>query len=343
MSAGHCPGSAMLLIEGADGTVLYTGDFRLDKGAASLLPALHDSFGGVKKVDHLYCDTTFLTRKTMNIVSRAECEEEIVEQVKSHISRGNNYHVVLKTKAKLGYENVYRILYERFRMKTHVRAEDAEVYSGIPEINEIVTLDNRTQVHTCWRSVQGGGLQDKNAAGLVSHGGCDTLNRPGVEVKVIHLSTMWFALTENKHTSVKVDSDTVRCCYSFHSSYSEIEDFIRYINPCYAYPNVLPMDATMEQTQHLLNSFLSKRADDASPELCQTNSWKSVHEIDSWWIAEKRSTNNTGFSSPKKPKLENEDNGSEQSTPTGSREATPELSLWSDSSDLENETPADAD
>jgi len=50
-----------------------------------------------------------------------------------------------------------------------------------------------------------------------------------------------------------------------------------------------------------------------------------------------------GFSSPKKPKLENEDNGSEQSTPTGSREATPELSLWSDSSDLENETPADAD
>lgn len=60
----------MLLIEGADGTVLYTGDFRLDKGAASLLPALHDSFGGVKKVDHLYCDTTFLTRKTMNIVSR---------------------------------------------------------------------------------------------------------------------------------------------------------------------------------------------------------------------------------------------------------------------------------
>jgi len=59
----------MLLIEGDEGTVLYTGDFRLEKGSASQFPWLH-SEGKVKDILAVYCDTTFLTRKAQNIAKR---------------------------------------------------------------------------------------------------------------------------------------------------------------------------------------------------------------------------------------------------------------------------------
>lgn len=70
IAAGHCPGSAMLLIEGDEGTILYTGDFRLEKGAASMITALHDNQGNKKLVDSVYCDTTFLTPRLQHIPTR---------------------------------------------------------------------------------------------------------------------------------------------------------------------------------------------------------------------------------------------------------------------------------
>ena len=48
---------------------------------------------------------------------RSDCEEEIIHQVREHVSRGSNYHVLLKIKAKLGYENVFRILYDNLDIK----------------------------------------------------------------------------------------------------------------------------------------------------------------------------------------------------------------------------------
>ena len=70
ITAGHCPGSAMLLIEGEEGTVLYTGDFRFDIGMTAHISALHDSAGNIKHIDALHCDTTFLNLRALRIPSR---------------------------------------------------------------------------------------------------------------------------------------------------------------------------------------------------------------------------------------------------------------------------------
>lgn len=46
------------LFQGSNGTVLYTGDFRLAKGEVSRMELLH-SGGRVKDIQSVYLDTTF--------------------------------------------------------------------------------------------------------------------------------------------------------------------------------------------------------------------------------------------------------------------------------------------
>ncbi|KAI9143899.1 beta-lactamase-like protein [Paraphysoderma sedebokerense] len=57
LAANHCPGSIMILIEGSQGNVLFTGDTRLERPFVRRLkknPHLSS-----KPIRTLYCDTTF--------------------------------------------------------------------------------------------------------------------------------------------------------------------------------------------------------------------------------------------------------------------------------------------
>ncbi|XP_019648265.2 protein artemis isoform X4 [Ailuropoda melanoleuca] len=113
LPAGHCPGSVMFLFQGNNGTVLYTGDFRLAKGEAARMELLH-SGGRVKDIQSVYLDTTFCDPKFYQIPSREECLSGIVELVRSWITR-SPYHVVwLNCKAAYGYEYLFTNLSEEF-------------------------------------------------------------------------------------------------------------------------------------------------------------------------------------------------------------------------------------
>lgn len=92
----------MFLFQGNNGTVLYTGDFRLAKGEAARMELLH-SGGRVKDIQSVYLDTTFCDPKFYQIPSREECLSGIVELVRSWITR-SPYHVVwLNCKAAYGF------------------------------------------------------------------------------------------------------------------------------------------------------------------------------------------------------------------------------------------------
>ncbi|CUM45522.1 uncharacterized protein AC631_03393 [Debaryomyces fabryi] len=63
--AYHCPGAAMFLIEGADKNVLYTGDIRAEHWWVESLfkdPSLFPYTSGLKVLDNIYLDTTFIYR-----------------------------------------------------------------------------------------------------------------------------------------------------------------------------------------------------------------------------------------------------------------------------------------
>ncbi|XP_045444229.1 protein artemis isoform X4 [Pipistrellus kuhlii] len=74
LPAGHCPGSVMFLFQGDNGTVLYTGDFRLAKGEAARMELLHCG-GRVKDIQSVYLDTTFCDPKFYQIPSRVHVDK----------------------------------------------------------------------------------------------------------------------------------------------------------------------------------------------------------------------------------------------------------------------------
>ncbi|XP_035756970.1 protein artemis [Egretta garzetta] len=245
LPAGHCPGSVMFLFEGENGTVLYTGDFRLAKGEAARMELLH-SGTRVKDIQSVYLDTTFCDPKFYHIPSREECLNGILELVRSWTSL-TRYHVVwLNCKAAYGYEYLFINLSEELGIKVHVNKLD--MFRNMPEILYHITTDRCTQIHACRHP-----RDDDCFRGNRLPCGLTCQNGTPLHIISIKPSTMWFGERMKKtNVIVRTGESTYRACFSFHSSYSEIKDFLSYICPVNVYPNVLPVGGTEDKVMEIL-------------------------------------------------------------------------------------------
>lgn len=64
---------------------------------------------------------------------------------------------------------------------------------------------------------------------------------------------MWFGeRTRKTNVIVRTGESSYRACFSFHSSYSEVKDFLSYICPVNVYPNVIPIGTTMDKVVEIL-------------------------------------------------------------------------------------------
>ncbi|XP_061224131.1 protein artemis isoform X2 [Neopsephotus bourkii] len=235
----------MFLFEGENGTVLYTGDFRLAKGEAARMELLH-SGTRVKDIQSVYLDTTFCDPKFYHIPSREECLKGILELVRSWISLTRNHVVWLNCKAAYGYEYLFINLSEELGVKVHMNKLD--MFRNMPEILYHVTTDQHTQIHACRHPRDDDCFRwNRLPCGMTCQNGTP------LHLIIIKPSTMWFG-ERIKKTSVivRTGESTYRACFSFHSSYSEIKDFLSYIQPVNVYPNVLPVGGTEEKVMELL-------------------------------------------------------------------------------------------
>ncbi|XP_063164285.1 protein artemis [Candoia aspera] len=251
LPAGHCPGSVMFLFQGENGTVLYTGDFRLARGEVARMELLH-SGSRVKDIQSVYLDTTFCDPKFYQIPSREECMKGIMELVRSWVVQ-SPYHVVwLTCKAAYGYEYLFTNLSEELGIKVHVNKLD--MFKNMPEILCHVTTNQHTQIHACRHP-----RDDEMFRG--NRLPCGMTSQNGNQLRVISIkpSTIWFGeRTRKTNVIMRTGMSSYRACFSFHSSYSEIQDFLSYICPVNVYPNVVPVGTAEDRVKETLKPFCRK-------------------------------------------------------------------------------------
>ncbi|XP_029350903.1 protein artemis isoform X2 [Echeneis naucrates] len=257
LPAGHCPGSVMFLFEGSQGTVLYTGDFRLAVGDASRLEHLH-SGSRVKDIQSVYLDSTFYDPRFHQIPTREVCLNGMLELIGNWISQ-SSYHVVwLNCKAAYGYEYLFTNLGEEFNTQIHVK--NLAMFKKMPEILSYVTTDRNTQIHACRHPKDEEFLQGNRLPC-----GCTAVDGTPLRIISIKPSTMWFGeRTRKTSVIIKTGASSFRACFSFHSSYSELKDFLSYLKPVNIYPSVVPLGRTMAEVTQMLQLMCRNRSDRAA-------------------------------------------------------------------------------
>ncbi|XP_033930749.1 protein artemis [Pseudochaenichthys georgianus] len=257
LAAGHCPGSVMFLFEGSQGNVLYTGDFRFASGDVSRIEHLH-SGTRVKDIQSIYLDSTFYDPRFFQIPSREVCLDGISELVRNWISQ-SAYHVVwLNCKAAYGYEYLFTNLGEEFNTQIHVNS--LEMFKKMPELLSYVTTDRRTQIHACRHP-----KAEEFFQGSRLPCGCTASDGTPLQIISIKPSTMWFGeRTRKTNVVIKTGASSFRACFSFHSSYLELKDFLSYLQPVNIYPSVIPLGRTLTEVTQMLMLMCRNQSDQAA-------------------------------------------------------------------------------
>uniref|UniRef100_A0A3B5PXG3 Protein artemis n=1 Tax=Xiphophorus maculatus TaxID=8083 RepID=A0A3B5PXG3_XIPMA len=243
------------LFEGCHGNVLYTGDFRLAVGDASRMEHLH-SGSRVKDIQSVYLDSTFYDPRFYQIPSREVCLKGISELIGSWIGQ-SPYHVVwLNCKAAYGYEYLFTNLGDEFGTQIHVNS--LAMFKKMPEILSYVTTDRTTQIHACRHP-----RDEEFFQGNRLPCGCSATDGSPLRIISIKPSTMWFGeRTKKTNVIIKTGSSSYRACFSFHSSYSEIKDFLSYLQPVNIFPSVVPIGRSLTDVTQMLRLMCRNQPDE---------------------------------------------------------------------------------
>uniref|UniRef100_A0A674HVX6 Protein artemis n=1 Tax=Terrapene triunguis TaxID=2587831 RepID=A0A674HVX6_9SAUR len=245
LPAGHCPGSVMFLFQGQNGTVLYTGDFRLAKGEAARMELLH-SGTRVKDIQSVYLDTTFCDPRFYQIPSREECLNGILELVRSWITL-SRYHVVwLNCKAAYGYEYLFTNLSEELGVKVHVNKLD--MFKNMPEILYHITTDRHTQIHACRHPRDDDYLRGNRLP-------CGMTSRNGTPLRIISI-------------------------WAMNKTIIWIKDFLGYIRPVNVYPNVVPLGSTADEVVKILKPLCKSYSINSEPKYKPLGTLKRSRTMD---------------------------------------------------------------
>ncbi|GAB0097834.1 protein artemis [Sergentomyia squamirostris] len=239
LPAGHCPGSVMLLFESPKIRVLYTGDFRLRLKDIENLRVLQGIRGNV---DIVYLDSTFLRRDYAMFPSRVNSTNEIIRYIEEWIRQSPDHVVSLKTPGRYGQEYLFKEIHRRTGRSLHVDVTNLSNYAHIPDMDGVVTIDgSKCQIHACWEF-------------------CHCLKGGTKKIRTIKPTAMiWKNYKLSDGISQQISETFVRVCYSSHSSYEEIRDFILFLRPQRVELNVIPdaVDARAEMFR-LLREILSE-------------------------------------------------------------------------------------
>lgn len=221
MPAGHCFGSVMFLFRTNDVTVLYTGDFRVNRDDICKYKQLHRHDEPID-IDVMYVDTTFQNKDYEDFPDRSESTDYAVEEIKKWFAEGNseNKYVGLHTSARLGYEFLFKELHRQLNMKIYIPHKDTwELYSKFTILQDFMTQDPSAKLHLCYDRCE-----------LANHEKCN-LDTSGKTFLYAHFSAMMWKDCNLEEKMVDRRGNRLNVCYSTHCSRSELIAFVSYFSP----------------------------------------------------------------------------------------------------------------
>lgn len=261
LPASHCPGSVMFMFEGDEGNVLYTGDFRLPKGSGKRMKCLHSMAGTRKCITSMYVDTTFCIPDAVFIPSREDCLKRLELVVTEWLKKDKSHAVRMNISAKYGYEYIFHALHKKFKTKIYCRRKN--LYQCLPDTYKILT-DNpeNAQIYACFKKEK---INAPNQWNIRNADDENLEEKTRKKFLRLTLSTLYFTYAAQPHeVCQQIGKNHYRFCFSFHSSYSEVCDFVKYITPGNVYANVLPRRgmALEEVEEKLATDCLLKSKDE---------------------------------------------------------------------------------
>ncbi|OQV24346.1 putative Protein artemis [Hypsibius exemplaris] len=249
LPAGHCPGSVMFVFDGHNGTVIYTGDFRIYEGTVQKLAGLPVA------PKCLYLDTTFFTRQAPTIPSRDVSIRRISESITSHLKKYPNASIFFESETQLGYEAVFLELKRTFNQKMHVGRAKLALYQDVEDTTGAFTLDgSSTKFHACGRKKDSNECWEKR-----------TINN-ALTIKLCVLGYIKINADGGKCPTVrKVQPNRLKICFSMHSSYNELVEFIGFVQPDSIVPCVQPYKLSMAAAQQELDDLLMRQRKASQP------------------------------------------------------------------------------
>lgn len=253
--AGHCPGSVMFLFESGE-NVLYTGDIRIRVNELKKYKELYDSLGNVKRIDHIYLDTTFFNKMFEHFPLREQSTSELLACIENWLNSDPKNMINIDTPANYGSEYILIDVYKKFNLPIHVDKMRYELYRCYPEMDKVVTLNNFTRIHYM----------------------CSCQKK---SFSTIRLTAMrWRYWKPTKAIIEYTGINFAYIAFSGHSSYTEIMDILKFLKPLKISACVAPSDRkqaveelitqTLAEIHDLKTDIESEESEEFQHKLCWT-------------------------------------------------------------------------
>lgn len=219
--AYHCPGSVMFVLQNKQVTVLYTGDirFRLKNDIEKMVMLKQYQF------DEIYLDSTFFRRDYLDFPSQQDSVDQICTLIEDWLWKDGTNKIYLDTSARYGYEYLFIEIFKKIKKRICVPMAEFNKYRHIPELDEATTCDQNASIHAI-----------RTSFFMTPH-----MNEPGI--RRIKISAMrWKQWKDGNDISKKNGRADFFVCYSNHSSFNEICNFLKLLKPKAVFFNCVPKD-----------------------------------------------------------------------------------------------------
>ncbi|XP_071033862.1 5' exonuclease Apollo isoform X2 [Parasteatoda tepidariorum] len=223
--ANHCPGSVMFLFSGYFGNIFYTGDFRYKAG-------ILEDFQ-LPEIDVLYLDNTYCSPKCL-FPTRENAIEKILLQLSDCLMNSNRVYIGLDN---LGKEDLLQQIVKERRAKVFVNPARKEIMDILGFSDIVTSNEDETNVFVVPTNQINGRNRDKWNKDKKAHAILATARFSGFEFQPY-----------SKYSDIHVIP------YSNHSSYLELKEFVKLVQPS----SIIPV--VNKNAKGIFNTDISDRA-----------------------------------------------------------------------------------